>query len=152
MMSGTKRAPMIRRAVLLGPVAALMLAACEPKVALRGNDPLESKLESVQVDRSTKRDVMQLLGTPSVVGLFEDDTWYYLSQRKEQWAFYAPEVTEHKAMAFHFDEQGVLRKVNTMDQEALAEVAYREQETPTSGRTLSIFEQLFGNLGSGLGR
>ena len=145
-MSVTKSSH-LRTALLIAPAAALLLAACEPKVALRGNDPLASKLEAVEVNRSTKRDVIQLLGTPSVVGLFEDDTWYYLSQRKEQWAFYAPEVTEHKAMAFHFDDNGVLREIDTMDKEALAEVAYREKETPTSGRTLNIFEQLFGNLG-----
>lgn len=146
-MTKTRGHSVIRRSMLVGPMALLLLNACEPKVALRGNDPLESKLEAVQIDRSTKRDVIQLLGTPSVVGLFEDDTWYYLSQRKEQWGFYAPEVTDHKAMAFHFDDQGVLRSINTMDKEALAEVTYREKETPTSGRTISIFEQLFGNLG-----
>lgn len=137
----------VRRAAFLVPISVFLLAACEPKVALRGNDPLESKLEAVEVDRSTKRDVLQLLGTPSVVGLFEDDTWYYLSQRKEQWAFYEAEVTEHKALAFSFDEEGVLRQIDAMDKDSLAEVNFRDKETPTSGRTLSIFEQLFGNLG-----
>lgn len=135
-----------RTAALAGG-AILVLAACEPKVALRGNDPLESRLEQIAIGQSTKRDVAGAIGTPSMVGTFDDSVWYYLSQRKETWAFYEPEVVEHKVLAFHFGEDGVLQDVKTYDEESLNEISYRDKETPTSGRTMSLFEQLFGNFG-----
>ncbi|MDW3207303.1 MAG: outer membrane protein assembly factor BamE [Alphaproteobacteria bacterium] len=127
--------------------AMIVLTACEPKVALRGNDPLESRLEQIAVGQSTKRDVAGAIGTPSMVGTFDDSVWYYLSQRKETWAFYSPEVVEHKVLAFHFNADGVLQEVKTYDEESLNEISYRDKETPTSGRTMSVFEQLFGNFG-----
>jgi outer membrane protein assembly factor BamE (lipoprotein component of BamABCDE complex) len=70
-----------------------------------------------------------------------------MSQRKESWAFYADEVTDHKILAFHFDEKGLLKDVQTYNKDELKEISYRDKVTPTSGRTLSIFEQLFGNFG-----
>lgn len=135
------------RLTLLGAAAVLALSACEPKVALRGNAPLESRMVEIEPGRSTKREVADLIGTPSTVGTFDDSVWYYMSQRKETWAFYSPEVVEHQVLAFHFDERGVLQEIEEFDETALAEVNYRDKETPTSGRTMSIFEQLFGNFG-----
>jgi len=126
---------------------AILLSACESKVALRGNLPLESRLESITVGQSTKRDVFSAIGTPSTVSTFDENVWYYMSQRKESWAFYEPEVVEHKVLAFQFDENGTLQAIENYDKESLTEVSYRSEETPTSGRTMSILEQLFGNLG-----
>lgn len=148
--SSFSRSPLRRRvfaAGLCGAIA-LSLAACEARVALRGNAPLESRMEQIEVGRSTQRDVVQLIGTPSTVSTFDNGIWYYMSQVKESWAFYAPEVVEHQVLAFHFDETGVLREVKEYDKESLTEIAYRDKETPTSGRTMSILEQLFGNFGA----
>lgn len=136
------------KTVALAGVAATVLAACEPKVALRGNDPLESRMEQIVVGQSTKRDVAGAIGTPSTVGAFDENVWYYMSQRKESYAFYEPEVVEHKVLAMHFDETGVLQEITTYDEEALADIEYRDKVTPTSGRTMSLFEQLFGNFGN----
>jgi outer membrane protein assembly factor BamE (lipoprotein component of BamABCDE complex) len=128
-------------------VIAMGLTACDPKVDLRGNAPLESRLEQISVGQSTKRDVVAAIGTPSTVGTFDDNVWYYMSQRRETWAFYAPEVTENQVLAFHFDDGGTLQNIDTYDKDALTEVTVETKETPTSGRTMSIMEQLFGNLG-----
>ena len=132
---------------LLITMAAAGLSACESKVALRGNAPLESNLEQIKVGQSSKRDVVAAIGSPSTVGTFDDNVWYYMSQTKESWAFYKPEVVENQVLAFHFDENGTLSEIEDFDESALTEVSYRSKETPTTGRTMSIMEQLFGNLG-----
>lgn len=146
----TSRSPLRRRVLAAGLCGAfaLSLAACEARIALRGNDPLESRMEQIEIGRSTQRDVAQLIGTPSTVSTFDNGIWYYMSQVKESWAFYTPEVVEHQVLAFHFDETGVLQEIKEYDKESLKEVAYRDKETPTSGRTMSIVEQLFGNFGA----
>ncbi|WP_420724223.1 outer membrane protein assembly factor BamE [Hwanghaeella sp. LZ110] len=140
----------LRRSLKTGAsvsILLLALTACDPKVALRGNAPLESRLEQISVGQSTKRDVVAAIGTPSTIGTFDDNVWYYMSQRRETWAFYPTEVTENQVLAFHFDEGGTLQTIDTYDKDALTEVNLEEKETPTSGRTMSIMEQLFGNLG-----
>ena len=127
-------------------VVALALGACEPKVALRGNLPLDSQLEQVEVGRSNKSEVQRLIGSPSTVGTFDDDTWYYMSQRQEQWGFMEPEVTDHKVLVMYFDQNGVLDFMQKYTEDDLREIAYSDRVTPTSGRELSILEQLFGNF------
>lgn len=136
-----------KTAFLIG-VVSVALGACEPRVSLRGNDPLDSRMDAVNVGVSTKRDVAQAIGTPSTVSTFDDNVWYYMSQRRESWAFYDDEVVEHQVLAFRFDEGGVLREIEEFDETALTEVNFRDRETPTTGRQMSIMEQLFGNLGN----
>jgi len=104
-------------------------------------------MQAVNIGISTKRDVAQAIGTPSTVSTFDQNVWYYMSQRRETWAFYDDEVVEHQVLALHFDEGGVLREIEEFDETSLADVNFRDRETPTSGRTMSIMEQLFGNLG-----
>ena len=134
------------RAGLLAAAATAALAACEPKTAIRGNLPRESKLEQVQIDTTDKQQVRDLLGTPSTIGTFDDDVWYYFSRRTEQWAFFEPEIVEHRVLALYFDAEGVLRDKVVYTKDDLQDIDYAERETPTSGRELTFLEQIFGNM------
>src|SRR5882757_7078974 len=69
----------------------LALAACQPTVDQRGNLPDKSKLAEIEPGVTTKEMVSQMLGTPSSVSTFSDRTWYYISRRTEQTAFFRPQ-------------------------------------------------------------
>jgi outer membrane protein assembly factor BamE (lipoprotein component of BamABCDE complex) len=91
------------KAGLTGLAALLLLAACEPKTAIRGNLPRESQLQEIRVGQDSKSRVRDILGTPSTIGTFDQDVWYYMSQKTEQWAFFEPEIVDHKILALYFD-------------------------------------------------
>ncbi|MEQ8449980.1 MAG: outer membrane protein assembly factor BamE [Nitratireductor sp.] len=134
------------RATLLAGAAVLLLGACEPKTALRGNLPRDSQLEQIQVGRDSKSRIRDILGTPSTIGTFDQDVWYYMSQKTEQWAFFEPEIVDHRILALYFTPEGVLQNMVTYTQEDLRDIDYADRTTPTSGRELSFLEQMFGNL------
>ncbi|MCR9219589.1 MAG: outer membrane protein assembly factor BamE [Alphaproteobacteria bacterium] len=140
------RSRRVVKAALLGLGAVLFLGACEPKTALRGNLPRESQIEQIRVGQDTKSRVRDILGTPSTIGTFDQDVWYYMSQKTEQWAFLEPEIVDHQVLALYFTPDGVLQNVVTYTQEDLREVEYADRKTPTSGRELTFLEQLFGNV------
>lgn len=125
----------------------VLLAACTTFVDQRGNLPEEDRLAQIQPGVTTREQVQQLLGTPSSTSTFDDSTWYYISMKTEQWAFLAPTTVDQKVVAIEFDQNGLVRDIQQRGLADANEVAMVERATPTPGKTLGFFEQLFGNIG-----
>lgn len=130
-------------------ITGLTVAACTPKTALRGNEPREADLARLEIGLSKKADVQQVLGSPSVLGTFDSNVWYYMSRKTEQWAFFEPDVIEQQVLAIYFDDRDVLQHMQTYNKDDARDIAYSDRETPTAGDKLGFFEQIFGNLGKG---
>lgn len=131
-------------ALLLGSAA---LAACAPIVDNRGNLPDPDALKEVRVGVHGRADIVQLLGSPSTAGTFDDKTWYYVARRTETTAFLAPRLVDQKVVIVRFDDAGTVRAVETRGLESAQNVEHSDRETPTLGQQLTFFDQLFGTLG-----
>ena len=136
-----------RRMVLGCALAAALLAGCAPIVHQQGHIRDAEVLAQIEPGEQTREEVARLLGTPSAVGTFDDRRWYYISRRTETTAFYAPELVDQEVTVIAFDEKGVVAEVASMSIEEARAVAPVEEESPTRGRELSFFEQIFGNIG-----
>lgn len=126
---------------------ALALTACQPTVDQRGNLPDKSKVAEIEPGVTTKEMVSQILGTPSSVSTFSDRTWYYISRRTEQTAFFDPKVLDQQVVVVGFDDGGVVRDVQHLNLADGRPVDPTSRETPSAGKELGIVEQLIGNLG-----
>jgi outer membrane protein assembly factor BamE (lipoprotein component of BamABCDE complex) len=133
-----------RSLVLCGAVA---LAGCSGTIDQRGNVPDPAKLAEIQPGVTTKDAISQLLGTPSSVSTFNDKTWYYISRRTEQVAFFDPTVLDQEVVVVAFDDSGIVRDVarRTLTDGRAIEPSARE--TPAPGHELTFVEQLIGNVG-----
>lgn len=124
----------------------LLLAACQPMVDTRGH--VDTQNAKAQLKENMSRDeVMKLLGSPGTRTEFGGETWYYISERKEQIAFLEPEVTDQSVLAVHFDESGFVRSFETYGEKDSAPVPIVGRSTPTEGHKLGVVEQLLGNIG-----
>ena len=103
--------------------------------------------ELLNVGESQKEDVTRALGSPSSTSDFGEETWYYISARKERQAFFAPEVTDQKVVKITFDENGIMKSMKRYTLEDGKEVVMVEKTTPTEGHSLGFFEQILGNIG-----
>ncbi len=130
---------------LLAALAAL--SACTPFVNVHGQVPNPDDLELIEVGSSTRNDVEQRLGTASTSSVFSDNVWYYYSEKTEQVAFFAPEVKERKIIAIVFGENGKVENIATYTKEDGKPIELVSRVTPTAGNELSLFQQLFGNIG-----
>jgi outer membrane protein assembly factor BamE (lipoprotein component of BamABCDE complex) len=126
---------------------ALALAACQPTIDQRGNLPDEKKLSAIEPGVTTKEAVSRLIGTPSSVSTFGDKTWYYISRRTEQTAFFNPQVLDQQVVVVAFDEGGVVRNVQHLNLADSRPIDPSSRETPSAGKELGFVEQLIGNLG-----
>ena len=125
-----------------------LLAACAPTLDQRGNlpRPRPGRTGSGPVTH-TRDKVSEILGSPSSVATFGEETWYYIARQTGTFAFYEPEVLDQQVIAVAFDEAGMVKSVHTYGMEDAQEIAPIARFTPTGGRELTLLEQIFGNLG-----
>ena len=128
-------------------LVALILNACEAKTSIRGNLPRDYKLKKLEIGKFDRNQVARMIGSPSAVGIFDSSTWYYISHRTEQWAFFEPEITDQQIVIIDFDSHGLLKDIKYYNKEDIRKIVMQERETPTTGHSLGIFEQLLGNFG-----
>ena len=127
---------------------AAAIAGCSPSVEQRGNLPNPDKLSEIHAGSTTKDEVTKILGTPSSVSVFNNDkTWYYISRRTAQTAFFDPDVLDQQVYIVNFDDQGVVKAVDHKVLDDGKEITSVARATPAPGRELSFLEQLIGNLG-----
>ena len=124
-----------------------LLAACAPTLDQRGNLPDPDLVEQIRTGTHTRDKVSEILGSPSSVATFGEETWYYIARQTGTFAFYEPEVLDQQVIAVAFDEAGMVKSVHTYGMEDAQEIAPIARFTPTGGRDLTLLEQIFGNLG-----
>lgn len=95
----------------------------------------------------SKDSVLARYGEPSLIGTFDRDAWYYVSSLDAARAFFRPDTTARTVVAFHFDDEGVVEKVETLDLTDAVDVEMASRTTPTRGKELGFWEQLLGNVG-----
>lgn len=133
--------------ILLAGLLASGLVACAPQVDTRGNLPDPETVLEVQPGVHDRDQVATILGSPSTVATFEDDTWYYISRRTEKIAFFEPEVVDQQVLVVKFGQDGLVADMAVYGMEDGQVIEPVERTTPTSGREMTILQQLFGNIG-----
>ena len=126
---------------------ALVASACGQIVDQRGHQPVPGTVEKLEVGNQGRDDVLRLMGSPSTIATFGDEVWYYISTRNETAAFLHPRVLEQRVVAVSFDSGGRVREIKQYELKDGREVEMVARKTPTSGKELTIMEQLLGNVG-----
>jgi len=126
---------------------ALFINACAPRIEVRGNLPREEQLSKIKIGEQNRNEVSKVLGTPSTLGTFDDKVWYYISRKTEKFAFFREQIIDQQVIAIYFDDRNFVAAIHRYNKDDLREVNMVERTTPTSGKALSIFNQLIGNLG-----
>jgi outer membrane protein assembly factor BamE (lipoprotein component of BamABCDE complex) len=102
---------------------------------------------TAQIGLDTKESVLAKYGEPSMIGAFDANSWYYVNSLDQTRAFFRPKTKRRDIVAFHFDDEGVVKEVEQLGLEDGMEVKLASKATPTRGKELSFWEQLLGNVG-----
>jgi len=143
----------MRRTVPLALVGALLLpgaialGGCDNIVDQRGFAPTPGSVEKLEVGTQSREDVVRLIGSPSAVATFNPNVWYYISQTQESFAFLKPKVTAQKVMQVTFNDSGRIEGIKNYDLQDAQDITMVARTTPTSGKELTILEQILGNVG-----
>lgn len=140
---------MARRVILAAIAMSALTTACiTPMEDFHGYTSDDIQPEEIQPGIDTRASVLAQLGSPSTESLFDENTWFYISTQRERIAYLTPRTKERTITAIVFDEENVVSEVVGYDENDGQVIAYASKETPTRGRELSVWEQLFGNIGA----
>lgn len=134
----------------LGGVAAVLvmigLVGCTPRTNTYGNMVDPELLGQIKAGEQTKEQVQNLLGTPSSVAPFDQNTWYYISKQTQQIAFLEPTVLDQQVIEIDFDSKGTVKNVHKFGEDDGKDVAIVARTTPTRGKSLGVLDEFWTTL------
>ena len=129
-------------------MACLLLGACTPLVSYHGNQVLEKNLEQVIEGTSSRDDVAKLLGSPSVIAMDRGKFWIYLSYKRKTLYFLEPWEEDRDMTVIHFDQKGVVSKIEKYGQGDGESITFASAETPpTISGSQNWIERVISNIG-----
>ena len=125
------------------------LGACAPNVNNNGFVMDEDALAQIRPGAQNREQVAQLLGSPSSVAVFDDQTWLYIHRRTSQRVtFLDPTVLDQDVIAITFDrtsgQVAEVRRLTLADGQNIDPV---DRITPSPGKEMGVLQQFLGNLG-----
>lgn len=143
LLAGSRGISLTVMAVLL-PLAS---TSCTPTIATHGHTFDETAIARIEPGSTSRQEVLQLLGSPSSLASFDDNVWYYVSQRTAKVSFYQENLIGQDVMTVTFNDQDLVDKIDRHGLEQTAAIDPVNRVTPTAGVSPSIWKQLIGNIG-----
>jgi outer membrane protein assembly factor BamE (lipoprotein component of BamABCDE complex) len=131
-------------------ISCLLLSSCGwlmPPPQLRGNKVDAESMKELTPGTSTKADVSAIIGSPTAHDTFDDSTWLYITEVTQQRIGRTLGELDQKVVVLNFDEKGVLKTINTVNQDDGLPVAMTARTTASPGTEASFLQQLLGNIG-----
>jgi outer membrane protein assembly factor BamE (lipoprotein component of BamABCDE complex) len=148
--SGTKTPAKIKiMAVAATLAASLMLPACTTKQVLSNGPVIDDQQLALVPVGSSRDQVLLSLGAPSTTGTFDNEVFYYISQKRSRsLAFQKLRVIDQRILAIYFDENQVVTQVANYGLQDGKVFDFISRTTPTGGKD----QTLIGRLLSGGGK
>lgn len=127
---------------------ALALGGCAPVRLHQGFVAEPTLISAIQPGTDNKDSVMKTLGRPSFTGSFDQNDWYYVSRDTKNMAYNGPHPSAQTILHIRFDQAGNVATIDHRGLEQVASIHPSGDKTPTLGSRHSLFDELFGNIGS----
>lgn len=124
-------------------VSTLAVSGCMTQEVLKQGYVVDQSALDLTPVGSSREQVLLSLGTPSTTATFDNEVFYYISQKRTRGAmFMKPALTEQSVLAVYFDEEGTVKQIAhyTLDDGKVFDMISRT--TPTAGKDQSFLIQL----------
>ena len=126
---------------------ALVTASCTTDQQIRGFVGDLELIDSITPGIDNRNSVVSALGVPSAAGTFDGNVWYYVSDTTTKRSFFKERPQTRLVLVVQFDQRGVVSDVERFGLSQSRDINIQTDKTPTRGKTLGFFEQIFGNIG-----
>lgn len=129
-----------------------ILSACSAErqnewfVTHTGNMPATERTARIEIGAS-KDEVVNTLGLPSSVNVFDQNSWVYMSSDVKKLAFFAPEEVDRSILRITFNSADEVSKIETLSLADGANLAPEKTQTEVKGQRPGFFKKYFGGVG-----
>ena len=102
--------------------------------------------KELQVGKTTKNEIVQLLGSPSTTSNFDDEqSWIYISSEFKKFVFLDGSNTDQKILILSFN-QNTLKNKELLSKNDINNIKYEETLTDSRGKKVNWIKEFFTNL------
>mgnify|MGYP001323453912 CR=1 FL=1 len=132
-------------------ILSLFFTSCAPVIKLHGYQLEDILLNEPQtIGTSTKEDLEDSYGSPSIKIEDVGNTWIYLATSKQKKVFTKDEFQDQLIFTFNFDENNILISQEVYDQNHMLSFKSDSNKTYDYGTNYTILDQLFDAFTRGL--
>mgnify|MGYP001414145924 FL=1 len=103
-------------------------------------------LDELQIGKTTKNEIVELLGSPSTTSNFDNDqSWIYISSEFKKFVFLDGSNTDQKILILSFNEN-TLKNKEILSKNDINSIRYEETITDSRGKKVNWIRQFFTNL------
>ena len=124
----------------------ILVSACEAITTTHGRLIEPAELDRLELGVTTQAETIAILGPPSFEGAFNSGRLYYNNQKMEKSVGGETLTIERELIIFIFDDNDRLQSIEIRDKNSDKKIVKLESKTPTPGNTVTIVDQIFGNL------
>ena len=110
-----------------------------------GFNALEIKADKIKVDESNKNDVLNNIGNPSSVSLFDDNTWFFLQRNSLNQSVFKlgkSKIQKNNVLEVTFDKYGIVKTKKFYKIENMNSIKVAKETTKNTYQNNSYFEKL----------
>ena len=124
-------------------ILSLSLINCSFKDVVKhhGVSFLEKKQKTLEVNKSNKNEIIELLGNPSTKSKFDTDVWIYIERKQTQSRLKnlgKMKIYKNDVLVLEIDDYGILKKKDFFNMEDMKKIKIAKNET-TSQITKNSF-------------
>ncbi len=124
------------------------MTACTATENTRGNLISDARMQKVVPNETTRYELRQIWGPPSMVSPFSGgERWYYVGQKTEVMGIFKKETVDRKVVMVDFDDAGIVKKIAPLDVSLAKDIEPNRKKTSTAGKEFTVIQQFVGNLG-----
>lgn len=129
--------------------AVLVVSGCNAaQVMTHGAVISQDQIDLIPVG-SSRDQVLLALGTPSTTGSFDNEVFYYISQKRQKnYAYQKSRIVDQRVIAVYFDETATVARVADYGMQDGRVFDFISRTTPTGGRDLTFLGQILQSGGS----
>ncbi|MDR0423236.1 MAG: outer membrane protein assembly factor BamE, partial [Rickettsiales bacterium] len=122
----------------------LLLTSCitSNKGKILDNDDIER----LNVDLTSKDNVIRTIGFPSFVSDFDNNRWVYYSYKIKKFLFFKPDLEDQRVLVLDF-EDNILKKLSLYNIDTNGYEPLENSITTSIENDTGVIEDIFGNIG-----
>ena len=102
-----------------------------------------NSISQFNIETTTENDILQTLGSPSIIISDVNNIWIYLVSIKKENVFEDDAVTYQSIMRYEFDNNGKLLTKEFLDKENFTDIAFSTDKTKVIRDNFGLADQLY---------
>ena len=88
-------------------ISIALISSCSHRIEYHGKNLNTKSISNIIPNKTSKEQLLEIIGPASVVSSYENDKWYYVSFKREIYGFMPTRILQTKIVAIDFDKDKV---------------------------------------------